>query len=74
MYEQGRFLTCTGDHIEGTSLVIEHRQDEINEIHRQIFGKEKNQEPTPTPIRPSLSLSDDEIITRARNAKNGDTI
>lgn len=72
IYDQGRFLTCTGDHIDGTPLIIEYRQDEITEIHREIFGQEKKPESTPTLNRPSLSLSDDEIITKARGARNGE--
>ncbi len=71
IYDTLRFFTITGHHIEGTPLTIEHRQDEINEIHREIFGDKT--EVKNTPIKPSstISLPDHEIITKAKRAKNG---
>ncbi|MBI5603124.1 MAG: hypothetical protein HY879_07195 [Deltaproteobacteria bacterium] len=71
IYEKGRFLTCTGHHIDGTPLTIEHRQVEIDEIHREIFGQKEKLEPTPVLIRLSLSLSDEEILSKGRQARNG---
>lgn len=71
IYERGRFLTLTGQHIEGTPQTIEHRQNEINEIHREIFGQEKKPEPSPTQVKMSLSLTDEEILSKARQARNG---
>jgi putative DNA primase/helicase len=33
MYDSGRFFTMTGEHLEGTSLTIEHRQAELDTLH-----------------------------------------
>ena len=69
-YDAGRFFTVTGQHLEGTPLTIESRQAELGTFHLEIFGKQRSEVPTVVPE--VASLSDDEIIIRAKAAKNGD--
>ena len=38
-YESGRYLTVTGEHLEGTSWTIAERHEEIAAIHLEIFGQ-----------------------------------
>ena len=44
-YESGRYLTVTGNHLSGTPLTIERRQDELTAIHIEVFA-ERNQRRT----------------------------
>ncbi len=70
MYDQGRYFTMTGAHLEGTPTSIEDRQSELEALHGEIFGKPQA---SPKPAAPSLTLSmaDSEIIGKARGARNG---
>ena len=38
VYAHSRFLTITGNHLEGTPLEIFERQEEILEVHTAVFG------------------------------------
>ena len=74
IYNSGRFLTVTGNHLEGTPATIEQRDKEISEIHQQMFGIKKT---TPkkqnTPSASSPLPDDSALLHRAMNAKNGGT-
>jgi len=39
MYSDRRFFVVTGDHVAGTPTRIEHRQQELAEVHADIFGQ-----------------------------------
>jgi hypothetical protein len=71
-YDNKRYLTITGQHIDGTPITIESRDKEIAEIHAEVFpennGSAKDQNIGPNHI----SLEDDKILTMAKNASNGD--
>ena len=43
-YESGRYVTVTGQHIDGTPSTIEHRQAELESVHKGIFGEATEQE------------------------------
>lgn len=73
MYDGGRFFTVTGQHVQGTPWIIHDGQDEIKKIHNEIFGnghKKRTSEKT-TPLT-SLSLSDIDLIEKAKTALNGE--
>jgi putative DNA primase/helicase len=73
-YETGRYVTVTGQHIKGTPLAIEHRQPELEQVHRQVFGEAaagKGGEAA-RPAEGALDLADAEIIRRA-GAARGDS-
>ena len=71
MYATGRFFTMTGQHIDGTPLEICNREDELKKIHLSVFGT--GQKPkTDSKPETSLFLSDEDLIKKAMQAKNGD--
>jgi putative DNA primase/helicase len=68
-YNNGRYFTVTGWHLEGTPLEVYDRQQEIDEIYQELFGEEKQQpiqKPEEQVIVPS-SLDVFELIRRAQN-------
>ena len=69
IYNQGRYLTVTGQHIPDTPHSIESRQDEISAVHTRVFGA--NDATLPTTSSESCNWSDAELLKRARAAKNG---
>ena len=72
IYSGGRYLTMTGEHLDGTPTTVEERQTELTDLHAEIFGTGKSSPASATVAGPANSLADEEIISRARNAKNGD--
>jgi len=73
MYDGNRYLTVTGNHLPGTPLTIECRHDEIEELHKEVFGENKVQEEQPQTetINPTLQIEDNELLQRIFNADNG---
>jgi hypothetical protein len=71
VYSEGRYFAMTGHHLKGTPTTIEDRQAELTALHRAIFGQNKQETPKAASPSPNLSLADSEVITKARNARNG---
>ncbi|HEX4231437.1 MAG TPA: hypothetical protein VHZ07_22390 [Bryobacteraceae bacterium] len=70
MYDSGRYFTITGKHLTGTPVEIQHRQDVLADLEAQLFTAGA---PAPVPtLSRSLGLSDEDLIERAMNARNGD--
>jgi putative DNA primase/helicase len=70
IYENGRYLTVTGKHLEGTPLTVEARELEIRRVHREVWpdqGKPVADRPAPQPI----NLTDSDLISKAQTATNG---
>lgn len=75
MYDgNGRFLTFTGNHLAGTPTTIEHRQQALDNLYSKAFGDVPtiptgggDGSPPPLPV----DLSDEELLNRARAARNG---
>ncbi len=67
VYDDGRFFTVTGHHLEGTPDTIEERSGQLSAFHRQVFG-----EPiTPLSSRGGVSrLTDEEILSKCRSVEN----
>ena len=70
MYDRGRYFAVTGQHLLSTPLEVEERSEELMTLYREVFGE--------TPVTAgrddqlaSASLSDDEVIAKAREAQNG---
>jgi hypothetical protein len=61
----------TGADLEGTPTTIEARQTELEGLHREIFGQEKKEAPK-GPNSSTMDLSDQELIDKAHQARNGD--
>lgn len=76
MYDEDRFFTYTGDHTGGTPETINQRNDELNAVYYEYLeddhagaesGADKNEIDMP-----DLDLDDEEILEKARNAKNSE--
>lgn len=84
LYETARFFTVTGDHVDGTPRSIEARSDGLRTVYSQHVADEPETESTEKPERddhpretdstqnPTLRLSDEDLLERARNASNGE--
>lgn len=67
-YDQARFFTVTGDLVPGTQAEIHDRQEAIDAAYAKYWPPEVER-----PRREaSLSLSDLDLLSRARAARNGD--
>lgn len=73
-YDHARFWTITSAHLRGTPTTIEPRQGELERVLLRVFGK-----PDPPGKIPPRELSgaglggdDEELLARARDARNGD--
>lgn len=76
VYDSGRYLTITGNHLEGNPYTIEERQNVLEAVHSEVFA-ERNQrrERQATLQRPlSVRLEDSELLERMWRAKNGNKI
>lgn len=71
MYDGDRYLTVTGNHLEGTPFTIECRHEEIEELHRSVFGEKKPEE-QPQTENVSDRIQNDELLKMAFASKNGD--
>lgn len=70
VYEEGRYFTFTGRHLEGTPDTVEQRAQELYTLCRKVFEQPEPQSSTSRP--PQLTdLDDRELIKKAKAAKNG---
>lgn len=76
IYDRKRFFAITGDHLELSPKTIENRQKEVDELCKRMFAIE---EPTARLRSNAINvrvktpnLSDQEIISIATEAKNGE--
>ncbi len=77
MYQNGRFLTVTGNHLLGTPYTINERCEELAQLHRQIFGEDKPKaiHSTQKPVSSSLFAIDDQaLLDKMFASKNGNSI
>lgn len=78
MYDSGRFFTMTGDHVGDTPREIKQRNDVITEIFNKYLAEDETDDggggnDTSTNDGPQgNSLSDQEVIEKAKDAKNGE--
>src|SRR5262245_1339165 len=73
VYETGRYVTVTGQHIAGTPPSVETRQAELEAVHRQFFGEAARKDTKAPRTAATLSLTDAELIQKACEANgNGD--
>lgn len=68
IYDHARQACITGDVLEGHSS-IEARQVALDKLYHEIFGEEQPQQATAAPGR--SNLSDEDVLLKARTAKNG---
>jgi hypothetical protein len=71
-YESGRYVTVTGQHLDGTPATIEQRQAELETVHKRIFGDvTRPRQAGPRTAKAPTDLDDAQLIERAGRAKNG---
>ena len=73
MYDRGRFLTVTGQHLPGTPKKIVERQAEVEGLHSKIFGFTEGETNGHVSHGPGNNLSNQEILAKARQAPKGET-
>ena len=71
MYDRGRFLTVTGNHVEGTPLEVNERQAAIDALHAEVFADRRPAAPDRTAAAQPVSLADADLLAKARAAKDG---
>jgi len=75
MYDSGRFMTVTGDHLKGTPTELQERTTELAELHRRIFHETREKEDNKLSQQQCVKneiLDDAELIERAMLAQNGE--
>ena len=75
MYDSGRFITVTGDHLPITPTDLQECTAELMELHRQVFGDisvpAKCRELSVCNTDSLMELDDQELLEKAMNAENG---
>ena len=78
MYETGRYLTVTGQHLEDTPTTIEQRQAAVDELHAEVFAEPKvspngtyRHQPYHV-VKPPSAMSDDDLLARIRASDQGE--
>ena len=69
MYDAGRYFTVTGQHVPGTPQEPQERTGELLVVHQRTFPEDRPA--SRPPVQAVYSRDDQEIIDRARAAKNG---
>ena len=74
VYSWGRYLTCTGWHLDGTPPTIEARQAELEAFEAETFTTPPPAHALPSvippPHRDGPSFSDDDLLAKALGARN----
>ena len=70
-YNRARFLSITGQVVDGSARPIAARQAALDAWHLDVFGPPPRKR-APLPPTPTTRLDDQEILAKARTAKNGD--
>ena len=69
-YENGRYVTVTGQHLDGTPTTVETRQQQLETVHRQVWPPRPKEERRPG-AAPPATLAGAELIEKAKRMKNG---
>ena len=74
LYETKRFFTVTGDHVDGAPPTIQDRTAELEVVYDDHLAPEPDSEDGETTAtqQSTRRLGDDELLQKARNAKNGE--
>jgi len=77
MYSEKRYFTITGE-LVGERVEICERERQLSEVYELAFGQTKQEEKAEVPthdeekLKRVQAIPDDELLERARNAKNGE--
>jgi hypothetical protein len=76
VYGHDRFFTMTGRQLEGTPSTVEPRQEALDALRAKLFPPKQKAPPPPAADGNGSTTgfpgSDDQLIEKARKAKNGD--
>jgi putative DNA primase/helicase len=72
MYAHSRYFTVTGNHFRQTPHAIEERDGELKALHTKVFAKTESQTPVEAVLTLPVKLTDQDLITKAKAAANGD--
>ena len=72
MYDRGRFFTMTGRLLSDTPTSVEERQEELERLHRRLFGESKPRANGASNNAGGFNGDDRELVERATKAKNGE--
>lgn len=67
VYETGRYVTITGQRLDGASETVAECQEAIDRVHAGVFSSQQKPKPAANGALPD----DGELIQKARAAKNG---
>jgi primase-polymerase (primpol)-like protein len=70
-YDHSRFFTITGLHVPGTPRAINARQDEVDVLITELVPPRETRPLRASPPLTRVDLSDEQLLERARRAKNG---
>ena len=73
IYDHARYFTVTSRRLSESPTEIAERQEELDELHAELFGRPEEgggRGPSEASRYP-LEISDDELLVKARAAKNG---
>ena len=70
IYEDGRYFTFTGRHLDGTPEEPQQRARQLHALCEEIFGEAGETEETSSPSDP-VDLDDRELIRKAKEANDG---
>ncbi len=72
-YCTGRYVTVTGQHLDGTPTTIESREAELLAIHKRIWPEHHEpKQKTTASSGHAVDLTDLELIEKAKKSKHGD--
>ena len=71
IYSRKRFLTYTGEHLEGTPASIEQRQAELDAFYHELFPDQIARGAAEPTEPAAITASDEELIERIRASKDG---
>lgn len=66
-----RYFTVTGEHLPGTPLTVNERSEALAAVHARLIGTDAPQADAPPRPTGPLDLNDEELLAKARSARNG---
>lgn len=81
IYEKGRYMTFTGEKLDGTPDDIQQRPQEVKAIHADYVAEDNENEDLgefdgpdgdTTPESADVDLTDEQVIEKAKDAANGE--
>lgn len=66
-----RYFTVTGEHLPGTPTTVNERTEALASVHARLIGSDAPQADAPRKPPEPLALDDEELLAKARSARNG---